>query len=97
MQTVDGFKTRTPFESAVDLNLSYKIKISGIQNLTVLVNIFNLFNEQKVTGYNYFTENSFAVPNPDGPAANGVLNATGAARTSYQLPRQVAFGLRYAF
>jgi hypothetical protein len=85
VQTVDGFKKRTPAEFALDLHVDHPIGL-GNGRLVVLADIFNVLNGQAVTGYDYRTENRIRVPNPDY-----------GARTSLQLPRQVRVGVRYEF
>ena len=40
--------TRTPFESQVDLQASYALKMAGTRRLTLLADVFNLFNQQRV-------------------------------------------------
>src|SRR6266567_3628856 len=45
-QTVDGFKTRTPFEYNTSLHADYAFKFGG-QRLIVLADLFNLFNLQR--------------------------------------------------
>src|SRR4030095_10683274 len=55
IQTVDGFKSRSPFESQVDLHASYVLKMGGARRLTLLADAFNLFNQRRITGYDYST------------------------------------------
>jgi outer membrane receptor protein involved in Fe transport len=65
IQTVDGFMTRTPFLTQVDLQASYDLRFGKTAKLTLLANAFNLFNTQTVLAYDQWTELSFGVPNPD--------------------------------
>src|SRR6185436_20877408 len=51
IQTVDGFMTRTPFESQLDLQASYSVKLGGERALTFVADVFNLFNQQRIVGY----------------------------------------------
>src|SRR6185295_17703384 len=51
IQTVDGFLTRTPFQSQIDFEASYQVKMGGARRLTVLADIFNMFDQQIVQGY----------------------------------------------
>ncbi len=94
IQTVDGFKTRTPFQSDFDLQAAYDFKLGGNRRLTVLADIFNLFNQQIVTNYDNFTSLSFgAGPNPNlGYPVSEIL-----AGPQYQTPRVVRFGARFMF
>jgi len=93
IQTVDGFKTRTPFETDVDAQLSYVLKVGGSRQLTLLADVFNLFNQQIVQDYNTWLETGFGAPNPDyGTPTSGVL-----AGPQFQTPRQIRLGVRFAF
>ncbi len=91
---MDGFKTRTPFQSDFDLQAAYDFKLGGNRRLTVLADIFNLFNQQIVTNYDNFTSLSFgAGPNPNlGYPVSEIL-----AGPQYQTPRVVRFGARFMF
>ena len=51
IQTVDGFMERTPFESQVDLQASYALSMTGARRLTFVLDVFNLFNQKRVLGY----------------------------------------------
>ena len=84
--TVDGFKTRTPVLSTVDLHADYPLKMGGDRRLVLMADVFNLFNRQSVTVYDNYTESQFTVPNPD----YGKIIA-------YQLPIQVRLGARFQF
>ena len=48
IQTIDGFKTRTPFQTQIDLQAAYALKSSGRNQIALLADIFNLFNQQTV-------------------------------------------------
>ena len=49
--TVDGFMTRTPFESQVDFQAGYVIKTGNARKLTLLAEVFNVLNENRITNY----------------------------------------------
>ena len=85
IQTVDGFKERTPIESSVDFHADYAIRFGG-QRVQLIADIFNLFNRQGVVNYDNWTEASFPVDNPDFGRP-----------WRYQTPRQVRLGLRFVF
>jgi hypothetical protein len=85
IETVDGFKRRTPAEFSVDLHVDHPISL-GAGRLMLLADLFNVLNSQAVTNYDYRTENRIRVPNPDY-----------GARTALQLPRQLRVGVRYEF
>jgi hypothetical protein len=84
-QTADGFKTRTPVESSVDVHLDYRVPL-GTNRLVLLADVFNLFNQQTVINYDNYTEQSFHSENPDFGRPY-----------RYQTPLQVRLGLRFQF
>jgi hypothetical protein len=85
IQTQDGFRERTPAEVQFDLHLDYGVPIAG-KRLTLVADVFNLFDQQRAIDYDNFTESTFQVANPD----FGRIIA-------YQLPRRVRLGARFAF
>ncbi len=95
IQTTDGFKTRTPFESQVDFQAAYAVKSSGARKVTFLAEVFNLLNERLVTSYDQNTELSAGVDNPDfGKPVNSLLSGT---PPQFQAPRTVRLGIRFEF
>jgi len=95
MQTVDGFKTRTPFQSVADVQASYRFGVGNNRSVTLLADIFNLFNTQTVQMYDQWTEATFGAPNPDfGKPVTQVLLG---APPQFQAPRQVRIGARFSF
>jgi hypothetical protein len=85
-QTEQGFKKRTPVQSSLDVHGDYGFKFGGARRLVVLADVFNLFNQQAVTDYDYYTEVAFQQANPN----FGRIIA-------YQNPRTARFGLRFEF
>jgi hypothetical protein len=95
IQTVDGFKKRSPFESQVDLQAAYVFKSAGPRKFTVLADVFNLFNERLVTYYDQDTMLSYPNPNPDfGKPVNSLLSGT---PPQFQAPINVRLGIRFEF
>jgi outer membrane receptor protein involved in Fe transport len=95
IQTVDGFMTRTPFESQVDLQASWTTKIGGARRLTFLADVFNLFNQNRITGYDQDVQLTAGAPNPDfGKPVNSLLSGT---PPQYQAPRNLRVGVRFEF
>ncbi|HSK11474.1 MAG TPA: TonB-dependent receptor [Vicinamibacterales bacterium] len=84
-ETVDGFRTRTPWDTSLDLHADYSIRLGG-QRLMLLADVFNVFNRREPLAYDNYTEVSFAVTNPD----FGRVMA-------YQSPRRVRVGARFEF
>jgi hypothetical protein len=92
MQTVDGFKKRTPWENSINAHVDYAIG-GSVRRVVLLADVFNMFNTQSVTGYNYYTEYpDFGTPNPDFGAVGNPVTLIG-----YQTPRQIRFGARFEF
>jgi hypothetical protein len=95
LQTINGFKTRTPFLHNFDLQASYRLNFGGTRNIMLLADIFNLFDSRTVTGYDQWTELTFGVPNPDlGAPITQVLPGK---PPQFQSPRQVRLGARFSF
>jgi hypothetical protein len=92
MQTVDGFRKRTPFEENINAHVDYAFGKS-VRRVVLLMDVFNLGNLQRVTGYNYYFEYpTFGTNNPDfGAVGNPVT------RVGYQIPQQIRFGARFEF
>ena len=90
--TVDGFKTRTSFESQLDLQASYALNF-GTRKLTLIADVFNVFNTRRVTDYNAAIEQSFGVANPD----YGTPTSQNVAGQQFQAPFQARIGARFAW
>jgi len=92
-QTVDGFRTRTPFEYNTDVHADYGIHLGGNRRIVVLADVFNVFNLQRTIDYDNFVELEKGVTNPDfgEPVSQTV------AGPQFQIPRQVRFGARFEF
>jgi hypothetical protein len=95
IQTIDGFKTRTPFQSLVSLQASYQLKLQGTRNVTLLADVFNLFDAQTVLMYDQWIQLDGPAPNPD--FGKPVTQVLGGAPPQFQTPRQVRFGVRFNF
>ncbi|HKT79859.1 MAG TPA: TonB-dependent receptor [Vicinamibacterales bacterium] len=95
IQTIDGFKTRTPFQREVSAQASYDIPFGGSRSLTLLADVFNVFNSQSVVTYDQWTELSFQVPNPD--FGTPITHVLAGAPPQFQTPRQVRLGARLSF
>jgi len=96
IQTIDGFKTRTPFQSQLDFQVAYNWKITGTQKVSLMADVFNLFNQQIVLDYDNWTSITYgAGPNPNFGLRTSSLFAGNPPQ--FQTPRQVRFGIRYEF
>jgi len=95
IQTVDGFRTRAPFQKQVDLQASYNLRLGGNKSVTLLADVFNLFNSQTVLMYDQWTQLSGPAPNPDfgAPVSKVLLGAP----PQFQAPRQIRVGARFGF
>jgi outer membrane receptor protein involved in Fe transport len=95
IQTLDGFMERTPFESQVDLQASYNLRMGARRKLTFLGEVFNLFNQRRVLGYDQNTQLTYPNPNPDfGAPVNSNLSGT---PPQFQAPANVRLGIRFEF
>jgi len=95
IQTVDGFFTRTPFESQLDLQASYSLHLNGARRLTLLADIFNLFNQRRVRGYDQDTQLGASTDNPDfGKPVNTLLSGN---PPQFQSPFNLRAGIRFEF
>ena len=95
IQTVDGFLTRTPFESQVDLQAGWQLRIPGGRRITLTADVFNLFNETRTIGYDQDTELNAGTANPDfGKPVNSLIGGT---PPQFQVPRALRIGARFEF
>jgi hypothetical protein len=95
IQTVDGFKTRTPWLTSLDAQAAYVVRLGGVRQVTLLADVFNLLNSQTVLWYDTWTQINFETPNPD--FGKPISQVFGGAPPQFQAPRQFRFGLRFAF
>jgi hypothetical protein len=86
IETVDGFKKRTPANINLDLSASYWRNLGGQRRIGFLVDAFNILNLNRVLDYNQNTELDLQLPNPD----FGKIIA-------YQNPLRVRLGIRFEF
>ena len=94
IQTVDGFMERTPFESQLDLQASWSRSLGG-KKITFLADVFNLFNQQRITNYDQNLQLNAGAPNPDfGKPVNSLLSGT---PPQFQAPRNMRVGVRFEF
>jgi len=91
IQTVDGFRERTPFTSEVNLHADYGVRMGGARRVVLLADVFNLFNTRSATGYDQDTESTFTALNPD--FGQPVI----ARIPQFQTPFQIRFGARFEF
>ena len=92
IQSADGFKERTPFETDFDLHADYSLRM-GDRRVVLLADAFNLFNMRRVRNYQQNTELQPTIPDPD---FGKVSDATG-TNAAYQAPFRLRLGVRYEF
>ena len=95
IQTMDGFKTRTPFQSEVSAHVDYALRFTGRNRLVLLMDVFNLLNTQTVLDYDTWVESTFGAANPN--LGYPTTSAIGGNPPMYQTPRQFRFGARFEF
>jgi hypothetical protein len=92
-ETVDGFREHSPVEVLVNGHVDYALKFGGRQ-MMLIADVFNLFNNQDATNYDYCSEVAFDAPNPNfGQPVNGCEDSF----TSFLDPFQLRFGVRFEF
>jgi len=69
--------------------------VQGSRSVTVLADVFNLFDAQTVLMYDQWTQLTGPAPNPD--FGKPVTQVLGGAPPQFQTPRQVRFGVRFNF
>ena len=92
IDTIDGFMTRTPIETAIDLHADYNFQFGTRRRVTVLADVFNLFNRRAALNYDNWSEITFGVENPNfgRPTLGG-----GASTSAFQAPLSIRIGARY--
>jgi hypothetical protein len=65
IETVDGFRQRTPWMTGLDLHADYALRVGGERRVLLLADVFNLFNRRSPLDYDNYTEAAFGVVNPD--------------------------------
>ena len=92
--TSDGFRTRTPFTTTLDGHAAYSLKAGGRRGVSLIADVFNIFNKQTVADYNNWFETTFGSLNPD----YGVAGASSVvAGQQFLPPRQLRVGARVEF
>ena len=92
--TSQGFRTRTPFTTVLDGHASYALNLGGQRRLTLVADVFNIFNSRTVSDYDNFAESTFGSLNPD----LGVAGASSVvAGQQFLPPRQLRIGARLGF
>ena len=83
------------FQTDVDAQVSYVIKLGGSRNVTLLADVFNLFDTQTVLMYDQWTQLTGPAPNPDFGAP--ITQVLAGAPPQFQTPRQIRLGARLSF
>jgi len=93
--TIDGFKKRTPFESQVDLQAAYALRSAGARRVTLLADIFNLFNQRRTLNYDQNTQLANGPKDPDfGKPISTILSGN---PPQFQVPFSMRVGVRFEF
>jgi hypothetical protein len=91
METVDGFRKRTPTEVTLDLHADYGFDFGG-RRLMLIADVFNLANRQIALDYDNWYELSVGTLNPNfGYPTNG----GGVSMPSFQTPLSARIGVRF--
>jgi outer membrane receptor for Fe3+-dicitrate len=81
-----GSEGRTPTTWIFDLSASYMLKLAGKHRVTFRTDVFNIFNQQKVTAYD---------SNAD--VGIGTSNENYMRPITYDAARSVRLGVKYQF
>jgi len=83
-------------QSQFDFQAAYDLHIGGARRISLLADIFNVFNQQTILDYDNWTEITFAAgPNPNFGLPTSSLFAGNPPQ--YQTPRQIRVGARFSF
>ena len=81
-----GSEGRTPTTYTFDLSASYMMKVFGKHRITLRADIFNILNQQKITGYDTNFDTGIGNTNVNWMRAN-----------TFDTGRQVRLGVKYSF
>jgi len=96
--TSEGIRARTPFTTVLDGHASYPVNFGGQRKLTLVADVFNIFNKETVSDYDSFVESTFGSLNPDfGVAGASSVPAARQAGQQFLPPRQLRVGARFEF
>ncbi|HKE84001.1 MAG TPA: carboxypeptidase regulatory-like domain-containing protein [Vicinamibacterales bacterium] len=91
LQTLSGFRERAPMDFQVDMHADYGLRFGG-RRVTLLADVFNLFNRHAATDFDNWYELSIGALNPNfGLDTNG----GGSSTNSYQAPISLRLGARF--
>jgi hypothetical protein len=92
IQTVDGFRERTPAEVTIDLHADYGVRFGG-SRMVLLADVFNVMNRREALNYDNWTQRSFS----GGENLNfgQPVNGGNSSFPAFQAPRQVRLGARF--
>lgn len=91
-----GNAGRTPWTNSIDVQAAYTKKMGGNNKLTLQMDVFNIFNNQKPTELYEINDFSRADSKVGQGSANR-LNLNYGSPTSFQSPRAFRFTARYEF
>ena len=78
-----------------DLQAAYAVKLGGPRKMTFLADIFNLFDERRITSYDQNTQLTYPASNPDfGQPVSSNVSGT---PPQFQAPRNIRVGVRFEF
>ena len=85
-ETINGFQTRAEFQYGLDLHADYRIKFGDTAGVTLIADLFNMFNQQAQLRMRSYTELNLGVPDPDLGRVE-----------EYAVPFRARFGVRFDF
>jgi len=88
-----GVEGRLPARFLLDLAAQYSFKLGGSKRLIFIANVFNAFNQQKVTALDTNVDVGLNTVNPNYMRPTGVVGGTPA----YDAGRRVRLGVKFSF
>ena len=92
MRTSTGVRKRSPVEFGLDLHADYAVPVAANQNVTLLVDIFNLTNRREPDNYDNCSDIGFGTTNTN---YGFPLNGCAGSVASFQAPLAARVGVRF--
>lgn len=88
-----GVEGRLPSRFLLDLSAQYTFKLGSTRRLALIANVFNIFNQQKITNLDTNLDVAVAADNPNYMKPTNVIGA----QQAYDDARRVRLGVRFSF
>ncbi len=96
LETVDGFKDNTGWETVINLHVDYTFRFGSSQRLMLIADVFNLLNDNSPLWYDINWDGGFAVSDtPSNPNYGQPSSCGGCSGVGYRAPISTRLGLRF--